>query len=369
MTSEHRVVSDSSTAISNAGSPVDGAQWDAFVDRCPQGSIYCKSWWLDAVCPGGYELVAIRKDGHIRAGIALPIVRGGGRPIVRMPPLTQTLGPLLDLPPGQKYGSRLTYEMKILRELIAAIPETDEFLINCGQKFTNWLPFHWAGYSQATRYSYVIDDLADLPAVYGAMSDKTRNIIRKAERAGIRIEECDDLQSLVPLFEMTWTRQGRAFPYDWALVDRIDRAALANAGRKIFVAKDGSGRVHAGIYIVYTPRCAHYIMQGSDPELRASGAPLLAHWHAIQFAASVSQRYDFVGSMLEDLERVFRSFGAVQKPYFSIYKEQRPVTLRALASMAKRLFLQRFIPAIALLKYQLSDCLSGCASDALPLLT
>lgn len=368
MSSEHGAFGGSANAASNTDGRVGRAEWDAFVDNAPQGSVYCKSWWLDAVCPDAYELIAIRRDGHIRAGMALPIVRSRHGAVVGMPPLTQTLGPLVCLPPGPKYGSQLTYEMKILRELIAAIPATDEFFINCGQRFTNWLPFHWAGYSQATRYSYVIDDLTDLQAVYGGMSDKTRNIIRKAERAGIQVEECDELQSVVPLFEMTWTRQGLAFPYDWEVMDRIDRGALANAGRKIFVAQDGAGRIHAGIYIVYTPQRAYYVMQGSDPELRSSGAPLLAHWHAIQFAATVSQRYDFVGSMLEEVEHVFRSFGAVQKPYFSIFKNHHRVTLRELASMGKKLLVQRFLPAIAFLKCEWPDCLSGDALGALTVL-
>jgi Acetyltransferase (GNAT) domain len=364
MTSSLTVVNGS--AINGPGviTPVSKADWDAFVDQSPQGSIYCKSWWLDAVCPDAYELIAIRDGGLIRAGMALPITRERGRSIVQMPPLTQTLGPLLHPPPGQKYESQLTYEIKILRELVAAIPPADEFFINCSQKFTNWLPFHWAGYSQATRYTYEIDDLTDLRAVYDGMSDKTRNIIRKAEKAGIRIEERDDLASVLPLFEMTYTRQGMEFPYDSALIARLEHGALANAGRKIFVARDGVGRLHAALYVIHTAQRTYYIMQGTDPDLRASGAPLLAHWHAIQFAATVSKRYDFVGSMMENVERVFRSFGAVQKPYFSIFRDNRRTTFRELVSVGKKLLLQQFTPVAALLICQMPDLLPGSGFGA-----
>lgn len=92
--------------------------------------------------PDAYKLIAIRRDGLIRAGMALPVARAGGRASVRMPPLTQTLGPLLWPPCGQKYESQLSYEIKIMRELVAAIPAADEFFVNCSQQFTNWLPFH-----------------------------------------------------------------------------------------------------------------------------------------------------------------------------------------------------------------------------------
>jgi hypothetical protein len=364
MLTKNAVADGSAKSVPHASAPISRQEWDAFVDKSAQGSVYCKSWWLDAVCPDAYELIAVRRDGLIRAGMALPVARARGHLSVRMPPLTQTLGPLLWLPCGQKYGSQLSYEMKILRELVAAIPASDEFFVNCSRQFTNWLPFHWAGYSQTTRYSYQIDDLTDLPAVLEGMSDKTRNIIRKAEKAGIRIEECDDLQVALPLFEMTYSRQGMSFPYDPALIERIDRGASAHAGRKIFLARDETGRLHAAIYIVHTPRCAYYVMQGTDPALRASGAPLLAHWHAIQFAAGVSQSYDFVGSMMENVERVFRSFGAIQKPYSSIYMAPRRAGLREWAQSGRNLLLGRFALAAAWLTCKWTEAVSSSVLSA-----
>ena len=43
-------------------------------------------------------------------------------------------------------------------------------------------------------------------------------------------------------------------------------------------------------------------------------------WEAIQFASTVTQRFDFEGSMMEPVEKFFRAFGATQTPYFSISK-------------------------------------------------
>jgi len=73
----------------------------------------------------------------------------------------------------------------------------------------------------------------------------------------------------------------------------------------------------------------YYLMQGSDPALRSSGAALLTQWHAIQYAAGVTAVYDFEGSILEGIEHVFRSFGAVQRPYFTIFKEAPDATFRS----------------------------------------
>ncbi len=59
-------------------------------------------------------------------------------------------------------------------------------------------------------------------------------------------------------------------------------------------------------------------MSGSDPDLRSSGALSLLMHEAIQFAATVTQRFDFEGSMHEPIERFFRNFGATPKQYFQV---------------------------------------------------
>jgi hypothetical protein len=61
-------------------------------------------------------------------------------------------------------------------------------------------------------------------------------------------------------------------------------------------------------------------MGGGDPHLRTSGAGSLVLWEAIKFAATVSEQFDFEGSMIEPVERFFRAFGGTPTPYFSIQK-------------------------------------------------
>jgi hypothetical protein len=57
---------------------------------------------------------------------------------------------------------------------------------------------------------------------------------------------------------------------------------------------------------------ASYLMGGSDPSLRTSGAMSLLMWEAIKFAGQVARRFDFEGSMLRPVERFFRAFGGRQ---------------------------------------------------------
>jgi hypothetical protein len=107
-------------------------------------------------------------------------------------------------------------------------------------------------------------------------------------------------------------------PYSDAFVRRLDAACAERGCRKFFIAVDPQGRHHAGLYIVWDEESAYGLMVGSHPALRNTGAISFCFWHAIQYAATVTKRFDFAGSMLEPIERFFRSFGATQIPYFHI---------------------------------------------------
>ena len=104
-------------------------------------------------------------------------------------------------------------------------------------------------------------------------------------------------------------------------IKHFDKAAQRNNARKIFIAFDNKGKVLSGIYLLYDFfHATYYLMGGGDPLLRSSGAQVLTMWECIKFASTVSQVFDFEGSMSEPIERFFRSFGAIQKPYFRITK-------------------------------------------------
>jgi hypothetical protein len=64
-------------------------------------------------------------------------------------------------------------------------------------------------------------------------------------------------------------------------------------------------------------------MGGADPKLRSSGAQTLLLWELIQLSANLSRSFDFEGSMIENVEKSFRGFGARQYRYFRVWKDNR----------------------------------------------
>jgi hypothetical protein len=300
------------------GTVLDRERYDSSVASFPQGTLFCTAWWLDAVAPGQWGEVTVEKGGQLFA--RLPYVKKSrGFTSLTMPPLTQTLGPWLR-PYSGKYTNRLSEEKKLMTELIERLPPFDLFLQNFHYSITNWLPFYWKGFQQTTRYTYVIEDLDDLDKVWANMDSKTRNIIRKAEKLGIVVEDSDDIETFLDLNEMTFRRQGLALPYSRDFVHRLNAACVENEARKLYIVYGQDGQPHTGLFCVYDKNAMYYLMVGGDPDLRSSGANYLATWESIKFASKVSKVYDFEGSMIESVEHFFRSFGAKQKLYFQVRK-------------------------------------------------
>lgn len=284
-----------------------------------QGTIFCTPWWLDAVATGEWGEITIERDGQLFARLPYVEKSRWGFRLLHMPPLTQTLGPWLRPYPG-KYANRLSEEKSLITELIERLPPFDLFAQSFHYSFTNWLPFYWKGFQQTTRYTYVIEALDDLEQVWGNIDSKTRNIVRKAGKLGIVVEESDDIETFIELNEMTFSRQGLPLPYSRDLVRRLDSACVEHDARKLYIAYGKDGKPHTGLYCVQDQHTVYHLMQGGDPDLRSSGANHLATWESIKFAVKMGKVYDFEGSMIEPVEHFCRSFGAKQKPYFQISK-------------------------------------------------
>lgn len=282
------------------------------------GSLFSQPWWLDAVAPGAWDEITLEGEGEVLARLPYVIKKRFGLTLILMPRLTQTLGPWF-APHEAKYVTQMSRQHELMNSLIEGLPKFDYFYQNFHYSITDWLPFYWRGFTQTTRYTYVLEELEDLDAIWGEMRENIRRAVRKA-RKQLVVRSDLGLDRFLDLNAQTFERQGLPLPYSRELVVRLDSACREHHCSKIFFAEDAQGRVHAAAYIVWDEQAAYYLMGGADPELRSSGATSLVLWEAIQFAAGVTRTFDFEGSMIESIERYFRAFGARQKPYCRVTK-------------------------------------------------
>ncbi len=292
-------------------------EWDEFVASSEQGTPFQTSWWLEAVAPSRWQINEVR-DENGRISAAWPtIVRKHRSGLVHTgAPLTPVLGPLLTAPRGKRHYSRVISQLEQLVERLGSYAHLEARMHH---SIDYWTPLHWHGFTQTTHYTWRIEDCSDADAIKDGFRDSVRRQLRKAEREELIVEECS-IEEFIPLQQKTFGRQGldgATPPSD--LLRRIDRAAGEKKQRKILVARDSSGRAHAAHWYVFDEKSVWYLMGGSDPALRSSGAATLLMWHGMMLAAEDGRAFDFEGSMLKHVERFVRAFGGKPVPYSHVW--------------------------------------------------
>lgn len=295
----------------------------------PTIPVFSQAWWLDATAgPANWDVAIVHDGTKLVASMPYLMRRRYGFRISTQPQLTQCLGPWLR-PSTAKSAKRLARDKDLMGELLDQLPPSDYFVQNWHRTRTNWLPFYWRGFSQTTRYTYVLADLTDLDSVWRGLDQSIRTDIRKGrDRFDLTVRDDLGLDAFLELNRMVFARQGKKVPYRDEFVRQIDTASASRGRRMILIAEDRQGQRHAAVYIVWDEMSAYYLMGGGDPTLRNSGATSLCMWEAIRRASAVTKSFDFEGSMIEPVERFFRSFGAEQTPYFELKKVGSPL-LRA----------------------------------------
>lgn len=300
----------------------------AFAKVEPSLPIYMQPWWLDSVCTKGIWDVCLSYDGFDQIEGALvyyQVKLKGVISAVLMPELTPNSGMWLRIHDEhkQKLHSKYTHTKRIVDNLISQLPEVPLYSQKFHHNLVDWQPFFWRGYRGETHYTYVLEDITQVGAVYDDLKGSVRTDIRKAERSLV-YGECDDIGLFYSLCKKSFQKQGVVMPpFSYETLSALDSELKHRGARKMYVAFDLEGNAHAAIYIVYDKNCAHYLAGGSDPDRRLSGSVTLLLWHAIKEASAVGiESFDFEGSMIPSVEYAFRNFGAVQKPFFRITKYQ-----------------------------------------------
>lgn len=281
-------------------------------------SILHEPWWWDAAALAGWDQVEISVDGNTVA--RWPFTRRQpvtGLTMLGSPPLTNRAGPWIDAGNG-KLCTRYARTGDLLTRLIAELPDSHWFTQSFHPDLEYWLPLHWAGFRLEPRVSYVIDDCRDNAAAQSALSETTRRQLRKSQR-NLAIEEIG-AGRLIDLVRKTFQRQGEGMRVSPEVLESLMAATAARGAGRAIAAVDGSGKTHAAAFFVWDAKRMYYLIGGGDPALRSSGAGTHVLWDGICDAGKRGIAFDFEGTMLPNIERFFRGFGARAMTYLTATK-------------------------------------------------
>ena len=124
---------------------------------------------------------------------------------------------------------------------------------------------------------------------------------------------------------MTFSRKKVRYPFEKNWLKNVCDTCISRNQGKMFHAVDQYGNVSSSIFIIWDDRSAYYLMGGSrNDHSKPRGGNSLLLWEAIKFSASVTKKFNFEGSMIENVEKFFRGFGGELEIYHHIL-QARPL--------------------------------------------
>jgi len=295
----------------------DYKNWDNFVDISPQGSLFSKTWYLDAL-QVRYEILVVEEKENIKAGIVLAKNEIN---TFANPMLDKYLG-ILCSPGSTNKHKRDSTQYKSMDILARKLKNIKSFDYYFHPTFENWIPLYWHNFTQQTRYTYRINNSQALDTISNNMH---KNIIKanikNAEKNGITIKQDIPFDTLWELVNKTFLRQGSKSPFNKKKLEYYVTTLKEKGTFVSFGAYDTNDRCVAAGGVIYEEKSAYFLLNGIDIENMTRGANTLLIYEAIKYFHDKCDYFDFEGSMLPGVEPLYRKFGGELTPYMRIWND------------------------------------------------
>jgi len=310
--------------------------WDNFVTNSPQGSIFCRSAFLDALGVE-YDLWFVEENGQPQAGAV--ILRRNAEPILAPYLFTLYQGLLFagqsrTLPPH----SRPKLTLEVTETLLKDLSERYDRLSFClhyatedlrGLQWFHYHEPHLGQFKMEMYYTGLIDLTAspDLETYLTTIRTTRRYEYRKALREGLTFEVSQDIDTLESLYRLTFERQGIELDADVLKRMRtITAAALSKGFGELMLCRDAAGVAASATLFLHDERCGYYLIGANHPDYRNSWSGTFLVLENIRRCQVRGLKWvDVCGINSPNRGDFKTSLNAVPTPYFVVTWE-RPST-------------------------------------------
>ncbi len=273
---------------------IDKTIWDERIAQSKLSQPYALSWYLDIVCPNWEALVSADYDYLM----PLPIKYKCGIKYLVQPLWVQQLGVFSD--------KELTEDIinSFIRHIPYSIYAFNLNSINHTNKYC----------TRPSRINLTLtlnDSYAEIQSHY---SSNTKRNIKKAQSHSLDIQELS-----VDSFISFWAEYAKqSSPNHLMLLNQITQAAQQRGNATIVAAIDGSNNVVAALFALNMPSTIVTLAPVSSPEGTQMSAMFLILDHLLRTNQSSNRLFDFEGSMIPGVARLYKGFGGVESYYYPI---------------------------------------------------
>lgn len=289
----------------------DQPRFDALAAE--NGGVWYTSALRDAA-DGVEQFAVVADDGQWQGGFQVRRLKLKGVPALAVP-LWHPHCALFATPFEGGLHAAQTRRKRMVEALADFLLSRDEKIISIPLP-PEWIdvqPLIWSGFRCTIKYTYrlPLNDATEPSALFSA---KTRNSVKKAGKDGIVISAKGTVDDLVQCVAKTADDKGFKLD-DNALQKLVKSLPIENGG--VLTALSAKQELLAAALIVRDATTAYYLLGGVDRAQSSQGALNAVIAGGIEHARDAGCNvFDFEGSMLPEVERVFRGFGGELTPFY-----------------------------------------------------
>jgi len=306
--------------------PSERDKWNELVRSSPQGTVFHRWEWLNAVSEA--RAAAIKIIGVYKGGV---LIGGCAFAVVKMPFLKLAYSPA----PNSLtyYGGLVLRESstrhvrkveRLYKQVTNAVVDWFE-----AQGF-NWVQlvnfpslvdtrfFQWRGWRVGVRYTSFLE-FRGQEDFLNNIHDSARRAIKSAIRHGVIVEERLSPSIIFELYRQTRERRGLLYT-SLRLFERLYelfRRGLIEAHQ--FNAYNKQGEVLASTVFVSDKKRYYYWVSGTRKDVALHNAPSLILYHAVS-ALNPSKPIDFTGANTPEVAKFKSGFNPKLTPFYVVEK-------------------------------------------------
>lgn len=285
---------------------INKQRWDALINHSPQGQVYALSWYLDIVSPDWGALIAITENGAYKTVMPLPYHQKLQLNYVQQPLFSQQLGLFSE---EEEIPDAVCHSF--LQEVKKRFRLVNHYQFNTDNK----LPEGEQQGSTFTLYLNLNRPYAEIAEGY--TRDRRMNL-KRAHKAGLQLEECEDLEPLVSFFRSETAHRiyGGVADEAYDMLRRLYAALKERGLARLFYSIDEQGRKNAGCLFMIWRNKVVYIFNASAAHGRRLNGRSLMLDHIFQQYAEQDYIFDFESPDNREPEilQFYKSFGPQEMP-------------------------------------------------------
>ncbi len=311
-----------------------------YIDHCigrKDIPLFHRPYWLDLISPSRDWDAVVHTNAKGKIVGLLPYVKNKkyGLSYSVMPMLTPYLGPIIIFPPEPftKIQKKTSYVYDIMEGLIRQLPSVAYFSQNFRPELSEWYPFYKRGFRQTSRNTFILRKKSK-EDIWNNFSSDVKNKINKSSKL-ISLHTSFDVDSIFSIHEAGFGQSGISVPFSKSFLEELlFLVQQKNIGESIVALNKNQEQI-AHQLVIRDASYSYNLLLSSLPESRNSGVVQLLLWHSIQKSIDLGLDYNFEGTMLPNVEPVFRRFGGEFVPYHKISKDKNKI-LRILRILSGR---------------------------------